>query len=120
MTDNLRAVIRRADDNDRAVIISIQAREQAEPVGIRIFTTESIISHFWELPQLRGGNWLNVAEDVLPDGYRVSIDQTFLNHPLIIGLEFDSATDPIKNIRKIEAWDGSGGAPSVIYLESKE
>jgi hypothetical protein len=120
ITDNLRAVVRNADDNPRAVIIHLQAREKEEPVAFRIITAASIISHFWELPQLQGGNWLMFAEDVLPDGYRIMIDRTFLHHPLIIGLELDTALDPISSVLRIETWDGSDGAPSLIYVERGE
>ena len=120
ITDNLRAVVRNADDNPRAVIIHFQAREKEEPVAFRIITTASIISHFWELPQLQGGNWLMLAEDVLPDGYRIMIDRTFLDHPLIIGLELDTSSDPISNVVRIETWDGTDGAPSLIYVERDE
>lgn len=117
ITDNLRAVVRNADDNPRAVIIHLQARETEEPVAFRIITAASIISHFWELPQLRGGNWLVLAEDVLPDGYRIMIDRQFLDHPLIIGLELDTDSNPISSVVRIETWNGTDGAPSVIYVE---
>jgi len=120
ITDNLRAVVRNADDNPRAVIIHLQAREVEEPVAFRIITAANVISHFWELPQLRGGNWLVLAEDVLSDGYRIMIDRTFLDHPLIIGLEMDTNSDPISSVVRIETWDGTDGAPSVIYVEREE
>lgn len=120
ISDNLRAVVRNADDNPQAVIIHIQARDKEEPVGFRVRTDAGIISHFWELPQLQGGNWLTFAEDVLPDGYRMLIDRTFLDHPLIIGLEFDHVSDPASSVLAIETWDGTDGAPSVIYIEQSE
>jgi len=69
---------------------------------------------------LQGGNWLMFAEDVLPDEYRIMIDRTFLDHPLIIGLELDTASDPISSVVRIETWDGTGGAPSLIYVEREE
>jgi hypothetical protein len=120
ISDNLRAVVRNADDNPQAVIIHIQARDAEEPIGFRIRTNARIVSHFWELPQLRGGNWLTFAEDVLPDGYRILIDRTFLDHPLIIGLEFEHVLDPASSVLGIETWDGTDGAPSVIYVEQNE
>jgi hypothetical protein len=120
ISDNLRAVVRNADDNPHAVVIYIQARDTEEPVGFRIRTDARIISHFWELPQLHGGNWLSFAEDILPDGYRILIDQAFLDQPLIIGLEFDLVSDPAASVLEIETWDGTGGSPSVIYIEQNE
>ena len=120
ISDNLRAVVRNADDNPQAVIIYIQARDTEEPVGFRIKTGSKIVSHFWELPQLYGGNWLTFAEDVLPDGYRILIDRSFLDHPLIIGLEFDHVSDPVASVLEIETWDGTDGSPAVIYIEQNE
>jgi hypothetical protein len=86
----------------------------------RIRTRSRIVSHFWELPQLQGGNWLTCAEDVLPDEYRILIDRSFLDHPLIIGLEFDCVSDPTAHVLEIETWDGTDGSPSVIYIEQNE
>jgi hypothetical protein len=120
ISDNLRAVVRNADDNPHAVIIFIQARDTEEPVGFRIRTRSRIVSHFWELPQLQGGNWLTCAEDVLPEEYRILIDRSFLDHPLIIGLEFDCVSDPAAHVLEIETWDGTDGSPSVIYIEQNE
>lgn len=120
ISDNLRAVVRIADDNPQAVIIFIRARDTEEPVGFRIRTGSRIVSHFWELPQLHGGNWLTLAEDVLPDGYRILIDRSFLDSPLIIGLEFERVSDPAAHVLAIETWDGTAGSPSVIYVEQNE
>jgi hypothetical protein len=111
-------VISNADDNPRAVIIQIQAREKTEPVAFRITTAASILSHFWELRQLHGGNWLTLAEDVLSDGYRIWIDRTFLDQPLIVGLELDTDADPTSCVVEIRSWDGTDGAPCVVYIES--
>lgn len=120
ISDNLRAVVRNADDNPQSVIIFIQARDREEPVAFRIRTGSRIVSHFWELPQLRGDNWLTFAENVLPDGYRILIDRSFLEHPLIIGLEFECVSDPAANVLEIETWDGTGGSPAVIYIKQNE
>jgi hypothetical protein len=118
ISDNLRAVVHRADDNTRAAVLHIQAKDREEPVAFRISTTSPIISHFWELPQLRGGNWLTVAEEVTPDGYRLWVNQSFLNHPLVIGLEFQTDSDPAMCVSDVCLWDGEDGSPSIIYLES--
>lgn len=120
ISDNLRAVVRNADDNPQAVVIFIQARDKEEPVGFRIRTDAEVVSHFWELPQLHGGNWLTLAEDVLADGYRILIDRAFLDHPLIIGLEFDLVSDPAARVLEIKKWDGADGSPSVIYIEQNK
>jgi hypothetical protein len=120
ITDNLRAVVRNAQDNPRAVVIHIQARDTEESVGFIIKTNARIVSHFWELPQLRGGNWLTQAEDILPDGYRLWVDRTFLEYPLVIGLEFETDSDTTLNVLKVEMWDGTDGDPSVIYLQQLE
>jgi len=120
ITDNLRAVVHNADDNPRAVIIHIQARDREEPVAFQIRTTAPVLSHFWELPQLRGGNVLTLAEDVLSDGYRISIDRTFLDQPFIVGLELDTRSSAVSCIVGIESWDGAEGAPDIIYVESDD
>jgi hypothetical protein len=120
ITDNLRAVVRNAQDNPRAVVIHIQARDMEESVGFHVKTGARIVSYFWELPQLRGGNWLTQAEDVLPDGYRLWVDRTFLEYPLVIGLEFETESDPTLNILRVEMWDGTDGDPRLLYLEQLE
>jgi len=108
--------VHRADDNRRAVVLHIQAKDREEPVAFRVSTTCPIISHFWELPQLRGGNWLTVAEDVTPDGYRLWVNQSFLDHPLVIGLEFQTDCNPAVCVTGVSLWDGEGGSPSLITL----
>lgn len=120
ITDNLRAVVRNAQDNPRAVVIHIQARDTEESVGFIIKTSATIVSHFWELPQLRGGNWLTQAEDILHDGYRLWVDRTFLEYPLVIGLEFETDSNPALNVLRVEMWDGTDGDPRLFYLEQLE
>ena len=117
ISDNLRAVVHKADDHHHAVIIHIEARLTEESVAFRIKTNTRVVSHFWELPQLQGGNWLTCAEDVLPDGYRIMIDRTFLDQPLIVGLEFEDVSEPISSVLAVERWDGADGLPRVIYID---
>ena len=117
ISDNLRALIRKADDNPRAVIIHLQAKNLEEPASFQVTTAAAISSNFWELPQLEGGNWLMLTEEILPGRYRIRIDRSFLDHSFIIGLEFDAPDDPISSVLKIEPWDGTGGNPVLTYIE---
>ena len=118
LSENLRAVIWRADDNDSAAIIYFQAREQPEPVCLRINTAAPIRSFFWEMPSLKGGHWLSLAESQGPQHFAIAIaDHQFLDDPFILGLEFETEGDPRDCIISAEVWDKDGGEPQIIYRE---
>jgi hypothetical protein len=117
ITDNLRAAIWNAEDNTRAALIYFQARQSAENICFQITTSATIVSHFWKLPQLQGGHWLNTAEYVSVNHYGVSIDQAFSEHPFIVGLELEVVDDPAGHITNATIWDKAHGVPQIIYVE---
>jgi hypothetical protein len=120
MTDNLRAVIWPSDDNSRAVIIHFQARQHAEKIAFRVRTTARILSHFWELPQLKEGTWLMLGESSQDYEYRVCIDQTFLDSPFIVGMEIESESEPVDCVAEVSVHEDLDVTASLIYIEPHE
>jgi hypothetical protein len=118
MTDNLRAVMWRADDNPKAVIIQFQAREREEPVSFFVTTTAPILSSFWKMPSLHGGHWLTHLESRRTHHYAIALgDQKFLHQPFIVGLELDTDSDPRDSITGAEIWSQTDAELQIVYIE---
>ncbi|MGV3531684.1 MAG: hypothetical protein ACO1QR_04885 [Chthoniobacteraceae bacterium] len=119
ISDNLRAAIWRADDNTNAAIIYVQARERPEAVSFRITTSAPILSSFWEMPSLKGEYWLNLAESRGSQHYAVAVaDQHFLDEPFIVGLEFETESDPRDHVMSVELWDKAGAEPQIVFIKT--
>ena len=114
---NLRALVTEAPDNPNAAVIQVNARVKAARVAFEIHVSSGFVSYYWQLPGLRGGNWLTIAEDISHTSYGLWVDQSFFSSPLIMGMEFEPGTSPVENILSITHWDGEGGTPRLVYVE---
>ena len=117
INDNLRAVAWVARDQPDAVMIHFQARCTEEKVGFKVTCAEPIQDPIWQMPSLKGGQWLTKKEINEPFCYAISLNRAFLDQPFILGLRFPSTRDPRTCILEASAWDGSGGASSLVYME---
>ena len=120
MTDNLRAVVRRADDNPKAVIIFFQAREHEEAASFRVTTSAPIVSSMWRMPGLKGGQWLSLTESEGANHYAISVDRKFLDKPFIVGLEIESEGNPVHQVAETQIWSETNGRAQVVYIEFKD
>ena len=120
-TENLKVSAHIASDNPKAAMVVFEALFWAEPISFKITTSAKVKSSVWRLPGLKGMQQVTVSELKEENTYALAIQNFSIKpkKPFMIGLEFDSDSDPREKILNIDRWDGSGGNSSIRFINFK-
>lgn len=117
--NNLQVRLIRKPNTQHTVFAVFEARYWAEDIGFELKTNSPIRSQGWGFPAFSGMRQISILEKKEDYLYAVQItnERIVPRSPFVMWVTFDEGVDPRKAITKVNRWDGTGGEPSLRFID---
>jgi hypothetical protein len=117
--NNLQVRLIRKPNTQHTAFAVFEARYWAEDIGFELKTNSPIRSQGWGFPAFSGMRQISILEKKEDYLYAVQItnERIVPRSPFVMWVTFDKGVDPRKAITKVNRWDGTGGEPSLRFID---